>query len=127
MSLGCASACARCSAVRPKSGSRRSRPSSPACTRPRSRPCWRAAAPRARLYHAPLARDLARPLAVLNLGGGGNVTWIGADDSLLAFDTGPGNALLDDWVRRHTGALFDADGALARGGQAQQRVIDALL
>ncbi|MBI3516091.1 MAG: anhydro-N-acetylmuramic acid kinase, partial [Proteobacteria bacterium] len=44
-------------------------------------------------------------------------------DKLLAFDTGPGNALLDDWVRRHTGALFDADGALAHAGQVRQSVV----
>ena len=62
-------------------------------------------APLAPLYHAALAADLAKPLAVLNLGGVGNVTWIGdGPDEILAFDTGPGNALIDDWVRRHTGA-----------------------
>ena len=61
-------------------------------------------APLAPLYHAALAARLAKPLAVLNLGGVGNVTWIGAGGAdILAFDTGPGNALLDDWVRRHTG------------------------
>jgi anhydro-N-acetylmuramic acid kinase len=74
-------------------------------------------APLAPLYHAALARDFATPLAVLNLGGVGNVTWIGeASEAILAFDTGPGNALIDDWVRRHTGAAADIDGALARAG-----------
>ena len=84
-------------------------------------------APLAPLFHAALARSLERPLAVLNLGGVGNVTWIGADDRLLAFDTGPGNALLDDWVRRHTGALYDMDGALARSGRPDQAVVGRLL
>ena len=75
-------------------------------------------APLAPLYHAALAADLAKPIAVLNLGGVGNVTWIGtADDEILAFDTGPGNALIDDWVRFHTGQTADLDGALARAGQ----------
>ena len=61
-------------------------------------------APLAPLYHAALAAGLAKPVAVLNLGGVGNVTWIGdGPDEILAFDTGPGNALIDDWVRRHTG------------------------
>ena len=51
-------------------------------------------APFAPLYHAALAADLERPLAVLNLGGVGNVTWIGPGaDNLLAFDTGPGQCL----------------------------------
>src|SRR5207244_8466464 len=56
-------------------------------------------APLAPLYHAALAGDMAKPLAVLNLGGVGNVTWIGEQpEAILAFDTGPGNALIDDWV-----------------------------
>jgi anhydro-N-acetylmuramic acid kinase len=76
-------------------------------------------APLAPLYHAALAAPRAKPLAVLNLGGVGNVTWIGAGaDDILAFDTGPGNALLDDWVRRHTGQAADYDGGLARAGRA---------
>ena len=76
-------------------------------------------APLAPLYHAALAAGRAKPLAVLNLGGVGNVTWIGASDNdILAFDTGPGNALIDDWARRHTGRAADYDGALARAGRA---------
>ncbi|MGC2414514.1 MAG: anhydro-N-acetylmuramic acid kinase, partial [Stellaceae bacterium] len=76
-------------------------------------------APLAPLYHAALAAQMTKPVAILNLGGVGNVTWIGdqADDT-LAFDTGPGNALIDDWVRRHTGKAADIDGALALAGEA---------
>ncbi|MGE5270844.1 MAG: anhydro-N-acetylmuramic acid kinase [Thiohalocapsa sp.] len=75
-------------------------------------------APLAPLYHAALAADRAKPLAFLNLGGVGNLTWIGerAED-ILAFDTGPGNALIDDWARRHTGQAADFDGRLALAGQ----------
>ncbi len=76
-------------------------------------------APLAPLYHAALAADLTKPVAILNLGGVANVTWIGpGPDDVLAFDTGPGNALIDDWVRRHTGREADFDGALAQAGQA---------
>ena len=75
-------------------------------------------APLAPLYHAALAAKLEKPVAVLNLGGVANVTWIGEQTGdILAFDTGPGNALIDDWVRHHTGAAADIDGALARAGQ----------
>src|SRR4051812_10525925 len=78
-------------------------------------------APLAPLYHAALAAGLRKPLAVLNLGGVGNVTWIGdGPDRILAFDTGPGNALIDDWVRRHAGQAADFDGALALAGQASE-------
>lgn len=79
-------------------------------------------APLAPVYHAALAGGLERPLAVLNLGGVGNVTWIGpgegqsGDDDLLAFDTGPANAPLDDWCRRMIGADYDAGGKLAASG-----------
>jgi anhydro-N-acetylmuramic acid kinase len=88
-------------------------------------------APLAPAYHAALARDLPKPLAVLNLGGVGNVTWIGpgGDDAggLVAFDTGPGNGPLDDWVARHTGERFDHDGALALAGRADDAVLGRLL
>lgn len=87
-------------------------------------------APFVPVYHAALAAGLERPLAVLNLGGVGNVTWIGADfdlaatapvaDGILAFDTGPGNAPLDDWVRAATGKPYDAEGALAASGRADE-------
>jgi anhydro-N-acetylmuramic acid kinase len=93
-------------------------------------------APLAPLYHAALAADLAKPLAVLNLGGVGNLTWIGSGlgsgtgpdaDEILAFDTGPGNALIDDWAARHTGRPVDTDGALARAGRIDEAALAALL
>src|SRR5262245_29707364 len=74
-------------------------------------------APLAPLFHAALAATLPKPLAILNIGGVANVTWIGKRGEILAFDTGPGNALLDDWVRRHTGDTADIDGAFARAGR----------
>jgi len=74
-------------------------------------------APLAPMFHAALARALSKPIAVLNIGGVANVTWIGRAGEILAFDTGPGNALIDDWVRRRTEAAADVDGALARAGR----------
>ncbi len=77
-------------------------------------------APFAPVYHRALARALKRmPAVFVNIGGVSNVTYIGADGELLAFDTGPGNALLDDWVHRHTGASADVDGAYAKRGAGQ--------
>jgi anhydro-N-acetylmuramic acid kinase len=79
-------------------------------------------------YHRALAEGLPRPLAVLNLGGVGNVTWIGAgEDDLLAFDTGPGNALIDDWALRHTGQAVDLNGALARRGRVDEAAVRSFL
>jgi anhydro-N-acetylmuramic acid kinase len=85
-------------------------------------------APLAPLYHHARAAALARPLAVLNLGGVGNVTWIGSGaDDILAFDTGPGNALIDDWMRRHTGRALDPGGALAASGRVDAAAVAAFL
>jgi len=84
-------------------------------------------APLAPIYHAALARRLPKPVAIVNIGGVANVTWIGMDDTLLAFDTGPGNALLDDWTSRHIGEAFDKDGRLARAGEPDQRILAGLL
>lgn len=84
-------------------------------------------APLVPVVHAALAAALPKPLAVLNLGGVGNVTWIGAGEgALLGFDTGPANAPIDDWARRHTGQGFDRDGALARAGRADAGVLARL-
>src|SRR5579872_5064349 len=84
-------------------------------------------APLAPIYHAALARGLATPLAVLNIGGVANVTWIGADGRLVAFDTGPGNGPLDDWISQRTGTAFDRDAAIARSGQANASVLNRLM
>jgi anhydro-N-acetylmuramic acid kinase len=86
-------------------------------------------APLVPVFHRALVRDLALPLVVLNLGGVGNVTWIGGEgeEDILAFDTGPGNALIDDWVRRHTGRAFDENGAIAAAGRIDPEALAALL
>ncbi|WP_366553603.1 anhydro-N-acetylmuramic acid kinase [Aquibaculum sediminis] len=85
-------------------------------------------APLAPLFHAARLGPLPRPAAVLNLGGVGNVTRIGEEaDALLAFDTGPGNALLDDWARRRAGQPCDLDGALAAAGEVDRQALVSLL
>ncbi len=84
-------------------------------------------APLVPLYHAALAYDMEHPVAVLNIGGSANVTWIGGENDLLAFDTGPGNVLLNDWVHKHTGAAQDDDGKLALSGKCNDAVLATLL
>ena len=89
-------------------------------------------APFAPLFHAALASALPKPLAILNLGGVGNATWVGSEEvgegrDILAFDTGPGNALIDDWVRRHAGVAADFDGAFARAGCVSQAHVERFL
>lgn len=91
-------------------------------------------APLTPLYHAALgARVAERPLCVLNLGGVANVTWIGAQASLaaandiLAFDTGPANAPVNDWVCAHTGAVMDENGHHARQGRVDEDRLQKIL
>jgi len=78
-------------------------------------------------YHAALAAGLEKPVAVLNIGGVANITCIAADGSLLACDTGPGNALLDDYCLRHLGEPIDRDGRLAAAGTPHEATLATLL
>jgi anhydro-N-acetylmuramic acid kinase len=84
-------------------------------------------APLLPVYHAALVADLPKPVAVLNLGGVGNITYIGGDGALVAFDTGPANGLIDSWVESEVGARFDAGGALAARGRVDEAVLTAML
>ncbi|WP_425909474.1 anhydro-N-acetylmuramic acid kinase [Nitrobacter sp. TKz-YC02] len=69
-------------------------------------------------YHRALAQSLSceGPICVVNIGGVSNITYIDGADTLIACDTGPGNALLDDFMLRVTGQPFDRDGRLAAEG-----------
>jgi len=85
-------------------------------------------APLVPVYHRALAASLeVLPLAFLNIGGVSNVTWIGPDGALLAFDTGPGNALIDDWALKATGSPRDTDGRLALSGRVNEAVLAQFL
>ena len=64
---------------------------------------------------------------VLNIGGISNLSVLGADGSVLGFDCGPGNALMDHWCQQHTGQPFDKDGAWAATGQVLPDLLAALL
>jgi anhydro-N-acetylmuramic acid kinase len=86
-------------------------------------------APLVPVFHRALAEmaGLERPLAVLNLGGVANVTFVGPGERLVAFDAGPGNALIDDWMRERTGRVFDEDGSHAARGQPDEELLAWLL
>ncbi len=84
-------------------------------------------APLVPLYHRALAAALPKPTAIINIGGVSNITWIGGDDEILAFDLGTGNALIDDWMLRHTGQSCDRDGAMAAQGVPDEAHVAAFL
>ena len=75
-------------------------------------------APLVPIYHAALAQT--KPSAIVNIGGVANVTFIGGNGDLLAFDTGPGNALINDWMMQHRGLAFDEGGKAALKGRVSQ-------
>jgi anhydro-N-acetylmuramic acid kinase len=72
-------------------------------------------APLVPAYHRALAQET--PVAFVNVGGVGNVTHIAPDGHLNAFDTGPGNALINDWMKKHGGMDFDDSGKTAARGK----------
>jgi anhydro-N-acetylmuramic acid kinase len=85
-------------------------------------------APLVPAFHQALARDLKRPhpIAVLNVGGVANVTFVDGGDP-IACDTGPGNALIDDFMRARTGAPLDRDGDQAAKGRVDEDFIKRVL
>lgn len=78
-------------------------------------------APLVPVFHQAMARTLERPhpIAVLNVGGVANVTFVDGGDP-VAGDTGPGNALIDDFMRARTGAPLDRDGDQAARGRVHE-------
>ncbi|WP_266159003.1 anhydro-N-acetylmuramic acid kinase [Dyella silvatica] len=77
--------------------------------------------------HAMLLAKPGQCRVVLNLGGIANITVLGADGSVLGFDTGPANGLLDAWCLRHRGEPFDRDGVFAASGRVDDTLLGSLL
>jgi anhydro-N-acetylmuramic acid kinase len=79
-------------------------------------------APFVPVYHRALAQSLERegPMVVVNIGGVSNITYIDGTDTLIACDTGPGNALLDDFMVRMTGQRIDCEGRMAAQGTVDE-------
>lgn len=86
-------------------------------------------APLVPAYHKALAErlGLAAPVAFLNVGGVANLSWIGEDGGLIAFDTGPGNGLLDILVQHRGAGRYDDGGRLAAAGTVDTAVLADLM
>ena len=84
-------------------------------------------APLASMFHRAIFAAEARPIAVLNLGGVANVTWLGEGDALISGDTGPGCGLLDEWAQEMAGLPHDQDGKLALRGSVDDSIVAAAL
>jgi anhydro-N-acetylmuramic acid kinase len=86
-------------------------------------------APMVPVFHRAMLRLLKRPhpIGVLNLGGVANLTFIDGDAELVACDTGPGNALIDDFLRLRTGQPKDDDGRAAAAGKVDEAAVTRVL
>lgn len=84
-------------------------------------------APLVPVYHKALASQLAKPVVLFNIGGVANLTYIGRDGEVIAFDTGPGNALIDDFLLSRTGHAVDTDGETAAHGRVNAGILGRLM
>jgi anhydro-N-acetylmuramic acid kinase len=84
-------------------------------------------APLAPFFHQAVFGRRGQTVGVLNVGGISNLTLLRADDSMLGFDCGPGNSLMDAWCAQHLGEAYDADGAWAASGEPIPELLAGLL
>ena len=84
-------------------------------------------APFAPLYHQELFNKPDTNLAVLNIGGVANVSFIASGQRTEGWDIGPGNCLMDAWINECQGKSFDADGLWAMQGEIINPLLDQLL
>ena len=84
-------------------------------------------APLVPLYHLAITQKMPKPCMVVNIGGVSNVTWLGPNNDMLAFDCGPGNALMDDWYYRHTKQRYDEQGRISARGRMDERRVREFL
>lgn len=88
-------------------------------------------APLVPIYHKALAKNLDEeisnqfPVMFVNIGGISNITFVGAE--LVAFDSGPGNSLIDQWVQKHAGIPYDQGGIVASEGSIDRTLVDSYL
>ena len=83
-------------------------------------------APLVPAFHRALWQRPGEALAVVNIGGIANITWLHADGRVEGHDLGPGNALMDAWTQAQRDAPFDTDGAWAASGQVDPTLLAAL-
>lgn len=83
-------------------------------------------APLTPLYHQACSINLDLPIGILNIGGIANITWIGKS-CIKAFDTGPGNSIIDDWINTKSKLLYDNKGELSKKGKVSNKIVASAL
>ena len=88
-------------------------------------------APLAPIFHKIISKEIKidPPLCILNLGGIANITAIESDEdlTLVSCDIGPGNCLIDEWVRKNAGKKYDKDGSIAKLGKINAAILNQAL
>jgi anhydro-N-acetylmuramic acid kinase len=84
-------------------------------------------APLTPVFHAAVLSDPREFRVVANIGGIANLTLLRPEGRLTGFDTGPGNALMDAWIRARRGEPYDRDGAWAASGHVVEALLQAML
>lgn len=78
-------------------------------------------------YYNALAQDLGKPVVFINIGGVTDLTWIGHYGEIYGFDCGPGNAVIDDWMLKHSGVLMDYNGKAAALGNVDEKIVAQMM
>lgn len=84
-------------------------------------------APLVPAFHRAVFHSDERDRIILNIGGIANLTFLPRQGEIIGFDTGPGNALMDSWIRDQRGAACDMEGRWAATGDVQKGLLKAML
>lgn len=84
-------------------------------------------APLVPVFHRAITHDLPRPIAIVNIGGVANITWVCDTGKMIAFDTGPGNAMINDIMKKYFGKEYDAGGDVADRGRVHEDIVEEYL
>ncbi|ARG97493.1 anhydro-N-acetylmuramic acid kinase [Legionella micdadei] len=84
-------------------------------------------APFAPIYHQALFKGFNFPLAIVNVGGIANVTYLADEDTVRGYDLGPGNCLMDIWIKRNLGQEYDENGVWASTGKIIEPLLEKML
>ena len=79
-------------------------------------------APLTPIFHKAIFNNISYPVAVINIGGIANITWINnLEENIIAFDLGPGNCLLDEWISIYTNEYYDRNGEISSTGKINEK------
>ena len=84
-------------------------------------------APLSAIYHSAITQNLKKPLVIVDIGGISSITFIGQNGELMAFDSGPGNAAINEWVNKHGGMYMDYNGKLGITGHINDEVLASMM